>query len=106
MSILRRFTNLFTRIKLNHEIDAELRAHIEMRIEDNIAAGMSKEEARRDAMRRFGNPAVLKERVTSADATLGLDGIARDIHFAVRSCLRSPAFALTAMVTLALGIGA
>jgi len=105
MSILRRFTNLFTRTKLDREIDAELRAHIEMRLEDNIATGMSKEEAQRDALRRFGNPTVMKERVTSADATLRLDGIARDIRYAVRSCLRSPAFALTAMVTLALGIG-
>jgi macrolide transport system ATP-binding/permease protein len=45
MSLLRRFSNLFTRRKLDHEIDVEPRSHIEMRIEDNIAAGMSKEAA-------------------------------------------------------------
>jgi predicted permease len=106
MSLLRRFSNLFTRRKLDHEIDAELTSHIEMRMEDNIAAGMSKEAAHRDAMLRFGNPALMKERVTGADAALMFDGIARDTRYAIRHSLRSPAFALTAIVTLALGIGA
>jgi predicted permease len=77
-----------------------------MRIEDNIAAGMPKEAAHRDAMLRFGNRALMKERVTSADAALMFDGIARDIRYAVRRSFRSPAFALTAIVTLASGIGA
>jgi predicted permease len=106
MSLLRRLSNLFTRRKLDQEIDAELRSHIEMRIEDNIAAGMSKEEASRDAMLRFGSRALMKERVTSADAALMVDGIARDTRYAIRRSFRSPAFALTAIVTLALGIGA
>jgi predicted permease len=106
MSLLRRLSNLFTHRKLDHEIEAELRSHIEMRIEDNIAAGMSKEAAHLDAMLRFGNPALMKERVTSADAALMFDGIARDTRYAVRHSFRSPAFALTAIVTLALGIGA
>jgi predicted permease len=106
MSLLRRFSNLFTRRKLDQEIDAELRSHIEMRIEDNIAAGMSKEEAYRNAMLRFGSRALMKERVTSADAALMFDGIVRDTRYAVRRSFRSPAFALTAIVTLALGIGA
>ncbi len=106
MSLLRRLSNLFNRRKLDHEIEAELRSHLEMRIEDNIAAGMSREAARRDAMLRFGNPSLMKERVTSADAALTLDGIARDIRYAVRHSSRSPAFAMTAILTLALGIGA
>ena len=106
MSLLRRFSNLFTRTRLERDIDAELKSHIEMRLDDNVAAGMSKEAAQRDAMLRFGNPALMKERVTGADAALVLDGIARDIRYALRSSIRSPAFALTAIVTLALGIGA
>ncbi|MEA2540245.1 MAG: hypothetical protein QOH35_1611, partial [Acidobacteriaceae bacterium] len=106
MSRLRRLSNLFTRRKLDQEIDAELRSHIEMRIDDNIAAGMSKEEAYRDAVVRFGSRALMKERVTSADAALIFDGIARDTRHAIRRSFRSPAFALTAIVTLALGIGA
>ena len=60
MSLYRRISNLFSRSLLDIEIDAELRTHLEMRIEDNRAAGMSPEAARRDALLRFGNPTVLK----------------------------------------------
>src|SRR5579859_3642559 len=67
---------------------------------------MSKEKAYRDAVLRFGSRAVVKERVTGADAALILDGIARDIRYAIRRSFRGPAFALTAILTLALGIGA
>ncbi|HEV2289189.1 MAG TPA: permease prefix domain 1-containing protein [Candidatus Acidoferrales bacterium] len=49
MSILRRITNLFHRSKLDEEIDAELPSHIEMRTADNIAAGVSPQEARHTA---------------------------------------------------------
>jgi hypothetical protein len=56
MSLGRRIANLFSRSKVERDIDNELRSHLEMRIEDNIAAGMSPEEGRRDALLRFGNP--------------------------------------------------
>ena len=106
MSIFRRVVNLFSRSQLDHEIEAEIQAHVEMRIADNIERGMSAEEARRDALMRFGNPQVMKERVTAADVEMVLDSLWRDLHYSVRQLLRAPAFALTAIVTLALGIGA
>jgi macrolide transport system ATP-binding/permease protein len=59
VSTLNRIANLFRRGKIDREIDAELRSHIEMRIEDNIAAGMSATEARHDALLRFGNRSAL-----------------------------------------------
>ena len=51
MALLRRIGNLFRRSRIDREIDAELRAHIEMRIEDNVAAGMTPENARRESLR-------------------------------------------------------
>jgi hypothetical protein len=62
MSLINRVANLFRRARVDREINDELRAHIEMRTEDNVRAGMSPEEARRDALLRFGNRTVMHER--------------------------------------------
>ena len=72
MALIRRIRNLLSRSKMEREINAELQAHIEMRIEDNLAEGMSREQARRDAFVRFGSPTATKERVAGMDAALGL----------------------------------
>ena len=84
MSIFRRVVNLFSRSEVEREIDAELKIHVEMRIDDNIAAGMSSRQARRDALVRFGNPIVVRERTVAADAALLLESVWTDERFALR----------------------
>ena len=106
MAGFRRIANLFRRTRVDREIDAELEAHIALRMDDNIAQGMSLEEARRDALLRFGNPTATKERATAADAALGIDSVIRDVRFALRQFRRSPGFTIVVISILAVGIGA
>ena len=106
MSLVHRVLNLFCRSKLDREIEAELKSHVEMRTEDNVASGMSPDGARRDALLRFGNPAVTREQVIAVDAALTLETIGMDLRYAFRRLTKSPGFAVTAILTFALGIGA
>jgi putative ABC transport system permease protein len=106
MSIVRRIANLFSRSRMESEIDEELRSHLDMRTEDNLANGMSPKDARRDALVRFGNPSATKENVAAADAALSLESIWADLRFALRQMRRSPGFVATSILILALGIGA
>ena len=106
MSLFRRLSNLLSRSKVDPEIDAELRSHVEMRTADNIAAGMPPGEARRDAMLRFGNLTKTREHVSSVDAALTLESIYIDARYAFRQLAKSPGFAVTAILTISLGVGA
>jgi len=75
-------------------------------MEDNIAAGVTPEDAPREALVRFGNRVATRERVAGMDAALALESIGSDVWFACRQLVRNPGFTITAIVVLALGIGA
>src|SRR5262245_49641232 len=106
MGLLRRLANLLRHDRLDAEIEEEFRAHLEMAAEDARRRGTPPDEAWRAARMRFGNVSVLRERTVEANTLPLLDELWRDLRHAFRQLGRSPVFAVTAVITLSLGIGA
>jgi putative ABC transport system permease protein len=105
MSWMRRLVNTFRRRVLDREIDDELQFHADMRTMDLERAGMTPEEARREARRLLGNDAALRDRTREADVWVRLESALQDARYAVRMLSRAPWFTAAAALTLAIGIG-
>jgi putative ABC transport system permease protein len=88
------------------ELNEELRYHVEQAAQANLAAGMSAEDARRQALIEFGAVERIKEECREQRSAALLQGIIADLRYAARGLRRSPSFAVAAIVTFAVGIGA
>jgi predicted permease len=104
MSWMRRLANTFRRRVLDREIDAELQFHADMRARDLERAGMTPEQARREARRLLGNDVALRDRTREADVWVRLESALQDARYAVRLLWRAPWFTAAAAFTLAIGI--
>src|SRR5262245_13403793 len=103
---LQRLANLLRRRQFERELEEEMRYHIERQTDENIAKGMSPEEARRATMRAFAGLEQSKEECRDARRINLLENLLRDVRHALRGFMKNPAFTCAVILTLSLGIGA
>jgi hypothetical protein len=86
-------------------LSGEIRDHVDREMRDNIERGMAPDEARRAALRTFGNMTAAQEDARAVWIPIWLEHVGQDVRYAARSVIRNPAFSLIIITTLAIGAG-
>lgn len=104
-ALVARLGEAFSQRRIARDLDDELRTHLELEVEHNVARGMTEAEARRQALLAFGGVQRFREETRDARGFAVLERIAQDVRFAVRRLRRTPAFTVGVVATLGVGFG-
>jgi hypothetical protein len=93
---------LLRRDRAGAQLQDELQFHLDQQIAENLAAGNSPEEARRAALRSFGNPATLRDQTRNTWSWQWLEMLLHDLRFGIRALVRNPGFSILAILVMVL----
>ena len=91
--------------KRRNQLNDEIQTHIDFETQENIQAGISPEEARHAAMKKFGNALLVMDKSREIWRGLWLERLLQDLRYALRGLKNAPGYAVTVVLTLALGLG-